>query len=122
MISLWHRLISFSIFGAKEFQTRRNFRRTGAGDWSIWTRVRALPTKAMLVPWTLSTALVSSIASVAVGFSASASLGVVAKHGEPRACVAKYVQMLRHDGAASCKTSNDAEPTAMLSSARLPQL
>lgn len=65
--------------------------------YGIWTQTsvaqhkRWVSSEAMLVPWTLSTALVSSIASVAVGFSASASLGVVAKHGEPRALDAKYV-------------------------------
>ena len=54
--------------------------------------------EAMHVPWTLSTALVSSIVSVAVGFSTPSSFGAVGKHGEYRACIAKYVHMmLRHD-------------------------
>ena len=60
--------------------------------WGLRRRLLA-GRKAMLVRWTLSTALVSSIASVAVGFFASGSLGVVVKHGEPRAFVAKYVYM-----------------------------
>lgn len=36
----------------------------------------------MAVSWTLSTALVSSIASTAFGFSSSATLGVYVRHGE----------------------------------------
>lgn len=79
----------------------RKIHRTGVGDRGYLNpnergtgqaaSKRWVSSEAMLVPWTLSTVLVSSIASVAVGFSASASLGVVAKHGEPRARVVKYV-------------------------------
>lgn len=38
---------------------------------------------AMFVPWVLSTALICSIADVAIGFTSSTALGVSSRNGDP---------------------------------------